>query len=143
MWTFVINLILLVMYVLVMIAGNSVCKIILENRKIRNTVKDNPDPKVINPQSGWLIGILERVIIGLGILLKSWEIVAGIVALKSIARYQELDKQINAEYFLIGTMLSILWAFVVTFVFIVISDYLIASQWIEASLIGYIQNYTK
>jgi hypothetical protein len=144
MQTFLFNVILIILYIVVMIAGNSVCRIILENRKIENKVKvkESSETQIINPESGWLIGILERLIIGLGVLLHSWEIVAGIIALKSIARYQELDKQINAEYFLIGSMLSILWAFIVTFVFIIFSDYLIANRWLDASFIGYIQSYT-
>lgn len=142
MQTFLVNGILIILYIVIMIAGNSVCKIILDSRKIENKVKEPSDAQIVNPESGWLIGILERLIIGLGILLQSWEIVAGIVALKSIARYQELDKQINAEYFLIGSMLSILWAFIATFVFIIFSDYLIAKHWVDSSFIGYIQSYT-
>ena len=44
----------------------------------------------------------------------SWEILAGVVALKTVARYSKLDEQHKAEYFLIGSLASILWAVVIT-----------------------------
>jgi hypothetical protein len=61
-----------------------------------------------------VIGILERLLIFLGLVASSWEILAGVVALKTVARYSDLDKQDKAEYFLIGSLASILWAVVVS-----------------------------
>jgi hypothetical protein len=49
-----------------------------------------------------------------GLTANSWEILAGVVALKTVARYSKLDEQNKAEYFLIGSLASILWAVVVT-----------------------------
>jgi hypothetical protein len=57
---------------------------------------------------------LERLLIFLGLVASSWEILAGVVALKTVARYSDLDKQDKAEYFLIGSLASILWAVVIT-----------------------------
>ncbi len=63
--------------------------------------------------AGRIIGVLERLLIILGVVFARWEIIAGVVALKTVARYKELDTQLNAEYFLIGSLASILWAVLV------------------------------
>lgn len=62
--------------------------------------------------AGRVIGTLERSLIFLSILLRSWELIVVVVTLKTIARYQELDKQITAEYFLIGSLTSLLWTII-------------------------------
>ena len=59
---------------------------------------------------GYLIGTLERWIILLLGLVAMWQAVALVVALKSIARFEELKKRAFAEYFLLGTLTSILVA---------------------------------
>jgi hypothetical protein len=64
--------------------------------------------------AGKLIGDLERLIIAAGVIIHSWEIVAGVIALKTIARFKELDKEINAEYFLVGSLFSLAWAILVS-----------------------------
>lgn len=60
--------------------------------------------------AGRYIGGLERMLISFGVLMSRWEIMAAVIALKTVARYKELDKQMTAEYFLIGSLASILWA---------------------------------
>jgi hypothetical protein len=63
-----------------------------------------------NLEAGSLIGTLERwIIIILGIA-SQWEAVALVVAVKSIARFKLLDRRDFAEYFLIGTLASLLVA---------------------------------
>jgi len=64
--------------------------------------------------AGKLIGGLERLLIALGLIGHSWEVIAAVVALKTLARFKELDKQIKAEYFLIGSLFSLIWAILVT-----------------------------
>lgn len=135
------NLILFVLYLAFVILGNPVCTFILKNRKIINTTKLAPNLIPSQNEAGRVIGVLERLIIGLGILLKSWELVVGVVALKSIARYKELDKQINAEYFLAGSMISILWAFVATFGLIILGNYLNDKHIVDSTFINYIQSF--
>ena len=49
-----------------------------------------------------------------GLLSNSWEILAAVIALKTVARFKELDQRDFAEYFLVGSLFSILWAIVVT-----------------------------
>ncbi|GJL93182.1 hypothetical protein [Hyphococcus sp.] len=69
-------------------------------------------------KAGRVIGSLERILIFIGVLTVRWEVLAGVVALKTVARYKELDTQLNAEYFLIGSLASILWAVVVAALFV-------------------------
>ena len=71
-------------------------------------------------KAGRFIGLLERLLIVFGLLTGKWDIIAAVIALKTVARYKELDQQITAEYFLIGSLCSILWAFLVA---ILLSDY--------------------
>ncbi|WP_435346067.1 DUF3307 domain-containing protein [Haloarchaeobius sp. HRN-SO-5] len=63
-------------------------------------------------EAGSLIGSLERWIILLLGLAGRWESVALVVAAKSIARFEELKKRAFAEYFLVGTLASVLVAIV-------------------------------
>ena len=57
--------------------------------------------------AGRIIGLLERYFIYLFVLLGSYEIIIFIVAMKGLARYNETKDKSFAEYFLIGSLLSI------------------------------------
>ncbi len=61
-------------------------------------------------ERGKLIGILERTFIYFLILFREIGAIAIIIALKSLARFNKLDDRDFAEYFLIGSLLSILVA---------------------------------
>lgn len=91
--------------------GNTACRLVL-----RWSATSTPPERGenITLRAGGVIGILERTLIFLGLIASSWEILAGVVALKTVARYSELDKQDKAEYFLIGSLASILWAVAIT-----------------------------
>ena len=65
-------------------------------------------------KAGRLIGSLERVLIMTGLIAHSWEVMIAVIALKTVARYQDLDRKLEAEYFLVGSLVSILWAVLVT-----------------------------
>jgi len=56
---------------------------------------------------GKLIGILERALIYFLIIVNQVAAIAIIIALKSLARFKELEDKNFAEYFLIGSLLSI------------------------------------
>lgn len=56
---------------------------------------------------GKIIGILERSFYYFLILSNNFGGIAIIIALKSLARFKELDKKRFAEYFLIGSLLSL------------------------------------
>lgn len=61
-------------------------------------------------EKGRLIGNLERSLMYFLIILDQIGAIAIIVALKSLARFKELDNKNFAEYFLIGSLLSLLLA---------------------------------
>jgi hypothetical protein len=60
--------------------------------------------------SGRMIGILERTLSLILILLGQWAAIGILVAAKSIARFDELKDRRFSEYYLIGTLTSLLVA---------------------------------
>ncbi len=60
--------------------------------------------------AGEIIGLLERTLIVAGLVLNNWEVILAVIALKTVARHDDLNKKIDAEYFLIGSLASISWA---------------------------------
>lgn len=108
--------------------GNGVCKLILkltglsaamQRRKLAAdaAAQAQANPVQINAfdaRVGGAIGAFERLILAIGILAGSWEVLAAVVALKTVARFKELDERLDAEYFLVGSLFSILWAVLVT-----------------------------
>ena len=97
--------------------GNWICRAMIGASRTPQPQSEPDDNPVddVTLRGGRYIGMLERSLIFIGIVSQHWELVAGVVALKSVARYKELDRQINAEYFLIGSLTSILWAILVAF----------------------------
>lgn len=63
--------------------------------------------------SGRLIGGLERTITLVLILLGEWAAMVLLLAAKSIARFEELKKRRFAEYYLVGTLASLLVAILI------------------------------
>lgn len=97
--------------------GNLFCRAVLAvsgARAAPDAAHATAEEKARLLAAGRAIGILERSLVLIGIVSARWEVVAGVVALKTVARYKELDQQFNAEYFLIGSLASLLWAAVVT-----------------------------
>jgi len=100
-----------VLVLLLTFGGNEICRLVLS---ISATKTPPEDGEKISLRAGRTIGVLERLLIALGLIASSWEILAAVVALKTVARYAKLDDQNNAEYFLIGSLASILWAVAIT-----------------------------
>ncbi|HWE98759.1 MAG TPA: hypothetical protein VG248_03080 [Caulobacteraceae bacterium] len=118
--------------VLLLPVGNGLCSWLLRVTKLqaamearralaeKNTPAAAPStglsalPRVPEPRVGVLIGSLERCLLAFGILVGSWEILAAIVALKTVARFKELDEKLDAEYFLVGSLFSLAWGVAVT-----------------------------
>lgn len=73
---------------------------------------DGPESEGEDLEAGSLIGTLERWIVLLLGIVGLWESIALVVAVKSIARFQELKQRAFAEYFLVGTLTSVLVAIV-------------------------------
>jgi hypothetical protein len=84
-------------------------------RRVLNSVKISIDSNgEENGQNeynrGRIIGLLERTLVYFVVVLGQYTGIAIVVALKSIARFREFNDRNFAEYFLIGTLLSILLA---------------------------------
>lgn len=105
--------------------GNHACRIILRwsgllpsepvtSPDSTTVTPDQPAAPVSTSNAGRWIGPLERLLIAMGLVADSWEVLVAVVALKTVARYQELDKRTEAEYFLVGSLASLLWAIMVT-----------------------------
>jgi hypothetical protein len=99
--------------------GNLFCRSVFHFTGL--SVVTPPDP--IEPvRAGRVVGWLERMIMAIGIAAGSWEVLAAVIALKTVARFKELDDKRFAEYFLIGSLSSLLWASVVTGAWVVYDD---------------------
>jgi len=97
-------------------AGNWVCRQVFSLTGLKDTgLKDSAvtGGTAAHP-AGRIIGWLERSILAIGILSHRWEVLAAVIALKSVARFKDLDDQRFAEYFLVGSLFSVLWAIVIT-----------------------------
>ena len=106
----IIELVILFLgYILVGILGIAI-KIILKNysSKIENSgIKG----------AGTLIGVFERILVFTFVLTNQYAAISIIFAAKSIARFSELNNRDFAEYYLLGTFLSITVALMVGIVF--------------------------
>ena len=63
--------------------------------------------------AGALIGFLERALVLTFVLLNQYTAIGLVLTAKSIARFEELKKRHFAEYYLIGTLASVLFAVLV------------------------------
>lgn len=97
--------------VLLVPVGNWLCQQIFSLSGLKDATADETAP--VHKAGRW-IGALERLILAAGIILQSWEIMVAVIALKTVARFQKLDRQEFAEYFLVGSMFSILWTLLIT-----------------------------
>jgi hypothetical protein len=61
-----------------------------------------------NKGMGRIIGILERGIVFVLVISSNASLIGFIIAVKALARFKELEKKDFAEYFIIGTMSSLL-----------------------------------
>jgi len=67
--------------------------------------------------AGFLIGIFERILIFTFVLADQYAAISIIFAAKSIARFNELNERNFAEYYLLGTFISITLAIVTGVIF--------------------------
>ncbi|MBO0346499.1 hypothetical protein J0X15_14795 [Roseibium sp. CAU 1637] len=63
----------------------------------------------IDKSAGALVGALERFLIAGGLLIGRWEVLAAVIALKSVSRFKQLDDRRTAERFLVGSLASLVW----------------------------------
>lgn len=91
--------------------GNVACRMLFSGAGLKSETSGTTSD--VQP-AGWIIGWLERIVLAVGILTQSWEVLAAVIALKTVARFKELDDQRFAEYFLVGSLFSLLWAVLTT-----------------------------
>jgi hypothetical protein len=75
---------------------------------------------------GRLIGVLERLLLLIFVLDRSFAAVAFVLTAKSVTRFKKLEDKDFAEYYLVGTLASTLWAIAVG----------LLAGWLHARLIG-------
>ena len=63
-------------------------------------------------KTGKWIGILERILILIFLFTNQLASIGIIIAVKSLARFKMMDNKIFSEYYLIGTLLSVVYTFV-------------------------------
>lgn len=61
-------------------------------------------------RGGTWIGYLERIAVVAGVVTLHFEVVAAVIAIKGLGRFSELDSAEARERFLIGTLVSMIWA---------------------------------
>jgi hypothetical protein len=72
------------------------------------TNEEKPKREVL--RGGATIGILERLAVAASIVAGHPEAIAVVVAVKGVGRFTELDASEARERFIIGTMMSLIWA---------------------------------
>jgi hypothetical protein len=65
-------------------------------------------PEVL--RGGTTIGYLERLVLVAAVVLGRFEIVVVLIAIKGLGRFSELDSPEARERFIIGTLVSLVWA---------------------------------
>lgn len=93
-----------------MLASNEVNLLIRSCFRIFRLVPSGKQDDTQELNAGRLIGILERIIMMVLVLSGSIGSIGFVLAAKAFARFSELDKRPFAEYVLIGTLLSTLFA---------------------------------
>lgn len=83
--------------------------------KSLNISLDNSTEKGL-PGAGRIIGMLERGIILTFGLLGEYGAISFVFVAKSMARFKQLEKRQFAEYYLIGTLLSLFFALIVAII---------------------------
>ena len=79
--------------------GNIACRLLFASAGLKSETSETTSD--VQP-AGWIIGWLERTVLAAGIVTQSWEVLAAVIALKTVARFKELDNQRFAEYFLVA-----------------------------------------
>jgi len=104
-------LLILTGYIFTLKEGTIMIRLTLNRMRAIPKKKDKPTQRDQEEYDrGKLIGLLERTFLYFLIIFNQIGAIAVIIALKSLARFKELDDKNFAEYFLIGSLLSVLVA---------------------------------
>lgn len=78
----------------------------------RQVVENDKDYEFVSKVAvGKWIGLLERALITYLVLINQLGIIGFVLAVKSLTRFKMLDDKIFAEYYLLGTLLSVVYTF--------------------------------
>jgi hypothetical protein len=95
------------------------------NGVIKNIKLTSTDLEEINEEennNAQKIGFIERILYFIGIVSQNWTLISIVIVFKTIARYKEIDVKIKAEYFLVGSLLSLLSTIIIAVIFIVFDN---------------------
>jgi hypothetical protein len=105
------------LYILIILmlgrTANIIFGILFENYKPENKSVDDG-----HKNAGGLIGIMERFLIFVFLVSGNIGSVGFIIAAKSVARFKKLSETQFGEYFLLGTLYSVLYTVLVYYIFI-------------------------
>ncbi|MBU0742275.1 DUF3307 domain-containing protein [bacterium] len=88
--------------------GDTIVRLLLARfSSIRDKLQDAAEDMA---RTGTLIGMLERLLLLVMVLLSQWGAVGFILTAKSVARFDRLKKQGFSDYYMIGTLASLLVA---------------------------------
>ena len=93
-------------YILCTLAGSTIVRLVLA--RFPAPIAGDTDGDTSPARMGHAIGVLERSLGLTFILLDAWAGLGGIIAAKSIARFKDLERRHFGEYYLIGTLTSLL-----------------------------------
>lgn len=87
------------------------------NKKLKEDL-NGPEKKFVDEvKTGKWIGILERMLISALIYKHQYTVISYIIAIKSLARFKMLDNKIFSEYYLLGTLFSVVYTFFAYYIF--------------------------
>ena len=112
-------------FILITIIGNEVVKLSLPKGGSASTPNGN----------GAKIGNLERILYMIGIISQNWSLIAIVLGLKTIARYKKLEEQVFSEYFLIGSLVSLVYSIIISVSFLYFIHFNNCT-WLENKLIN-------
>jgi len=94
-------------FILLTIVANQIFKLYF------STYNPNIDKEENDVKSGSLIGSLERIVMMVLLVVGQWVGLTIVIAAKSIARFKQLEDKKFSEYYLIGTLYSIIYVIVI------------------------------
>ncbi|AUD65645.1 hypothetical protein BK011_08050 [Tenericutes bacterium MZ-XQ] len=114
-WISIDNSYLLYILIILLLGrtANIIFGILFENYKPENQTIDDG-----HKNAGGLIGIMERILIFVFLVSGNIGSVGFIIAAKSVARFKKLSETQFGEYFLLGTLYSVLFTLLTYYIFI-------------------------
>lgn len=113
----------LLLFTISILIVTSVGAIVMRLLMSRWTLPEDP-PENSLPKAGKYIGMLERLLVFIFIVLQQWPAIGWLIAAKSILRFSDLSRAKDrklTEYVLIGTLLSFSLAIVTGLIYTLIS----------------------